>query len=219
MLRMRFEKSGNGVWISHLDLMRVLQRAFRRAGLQVRHTQGFNPHPFVSIALPLPVGMSSRCELLEFELDGPPVPLDELPSRMNAVLPAGVRCLEAWEGGKKLRELIWLRTRTVLEYDNGVPSGLLTVLTDLFARETLTVEKKTKNGIKEVDIKPMLHSLEVRRLDENRAVLEAVVQAQDPPLNPELLVKAIARYAPEYAPDFSKSGRIALYDARFKEFR
>lgn len=218
MLRMRFQKDGNGIWISHLDLMKVMQRAFRRAGLQIRHTQGFNPHAFVSIALPLPVGTSSQCELLEFELDVP-VSLNDLPSRMNAVLPDGIRCLEAWEGGKKLRELSWLRTRTVLEYDNGVPDGLLPALTALFARETLPVEKKSKSGMKEVDVKPMLHSLEARLLDENRAELEAVVQAQDPPLNPELLVKAIARYAEAFSPDFAKSERLEIYDACFKIFR
>ncbi len=218
MLRMRFQKDGNGIWISHLDLMKVMQRAFRRADLQIRHTHGFNPHAFVSIALPLPVGTSSQCELLEFELDSP-VSLNELPLRLNAVLPDGIRCLEVWEGGKKLRELVWLRTKTVLEYDGGIPEGLLPALTALFSRETLPVEKKSKGGMKEIDVKPMLHSLEPRLLDENRAELEAVVRAQDPPLNPELLVKAIARYAEAFSPDFSKSERLEIYDAGFKIFR
>lgn len=59
MRRMLFEKYRNGIWISHLDLMRVFQRAFRRAGLPLQHTQGYNPHAFVSIALPLSVGTAS----------------------------------------------------------------------------------------------------------------------------------------------------------------
>ena len=53
MPRALFEKTGNAVWISHLDLMRVFQRAFKRCGLHLKHTQGFNPRPSVSIALPL----------------------------------------------------------------------------------------------------------------------------------------------------------------------
>lgn len=219
MLRMLFEKSGNGIWISHLDLMRVFQRAFRRAGLQVRHTEGFNPHAFVSIALPLSVGTASRCEILEFELDGPDVPLDKLPERLNAVLPAGVRCLEAYQGQRKLKELVWLRTETVLEYDGGLPDGLSSELTALFERETLVVEKKSKSGLTNIDIMPMLHRLEVRIADGQRAVLEAVVQAQNPPLNPDLLVKAIGIYLPKYAPDFAKNTRLEIYDANFVIFR
>ena len=62
MPRILFEKKGNAVWISHLDLMRLFQRAFKRAGLPLTHTQGFNPRPSVSIALPLSVGVESNCD-------------------------------------------------------------------------------------------------------------------------------------------------------------
>lgn len=69
MLRALFQKTGNAVYISHLDLMRLFQRAFKRAGLPLTHTQGFNPRPSVSIALPLSLGVESQCELLDFELE------------------------------------------------------------------------------------------------------------------------------------------------------
>jgi radical SAM-linked protein len=65
MLRALFEKTGNAAYISHLDLMRVFQRSFKRAGLPLTHTKGFNPRPSVSIALPLSVGVESCCELLD----------------------------------------------------------------------------------------------------------------------------------------------------------
>lgn len=68
MSRLLFEKTGESIYISHLDLMRVFQRAFRRAGLLLRHSQGFTPRAIVSIALPLALGTESRCELLDFEL-------------------------------------------------------------------------------------------------------------------------------------------------------
>ena len=55
MLRLRYEKLGNARWISHLDMMHMLQRCFLRAGMSLRHTEGYHPHAFVSIALPLPV--------------------------------------------------------------------------------------------------------------------------------------------------------------------
>ena len=70
MPRLLFEKMGTSIWMSHLDLMRLFQRSFKRAGLQLSHTNGYNPRPSVSIALPLSVGVESHCELLDFDLVG-----------------------------------------------------------------------------------------------------------------------------------------------------
>ena len=63
--RIQFIKTDRARYISHLDLMRTFQRAFLRAGIPIKHTEGFNPHAFVSIPLPLSVGYSSACEVLE----------------------------------------------------------------------------------------------------------------------------------------------------------
>ena len=86
MPRALFEKTGNAVWMSHLDLMRVFQRAFKRAGLPLTHTQGFNPRPSVSIALPLSVGVESGCELLDFDLEGEKIPNEQILQRLNLSL-------------------------------------------------------------------------------------------------------------------------------------
>ena len=59
MNRLLFEKTGDAVYLSHLDLMRVFQRAFKRADIMIWHSQGFSPRAYVSIALPLSVGASS----------------------------------------------------------------------------------------------------------------------------------------------------------------
>ena len=64
--RRLFAKEGDAIWISHLDLMRVFQRAFRRAGMLLRHSQGYTPHAYVSILLPMSVGVSSQCEVLDY---------------------------------------------------------------------------------------------------------------------------------------------------------
>ena len=82
--RLLFSKTGRAKYISHLDLMRTFQRAFARAHIQIKHTEGFNPHPFVSIALPLSVGYSSQCEILEFGLMGD-MPYDQVPELLTAV--------------------------------------------------------------------------------------------------------------------------------------
>ena len=87
--RLLFSKTGRAKYISHLDLMRTFQRAFARAKIAIKHTEGFHPHPFVSIALPLSVGYSSECEILEFGLlEG--TPYETVPQRLTAAMPEGI---------------------------------------------------------------------------------------------------------------------------------
>ena len=121
MHRLLFEKTGNAVWISHLDLMRVFQRAFKRAGLPLTHTQGFNPRPSVSIALPLSVGVESVCELLDFELDGVSTTCTDMRDRLNGALIEGVRVREVYDTGRKLKELSYLHCAVTFEYDSSIP--------------------------------------------------------------------------------------------------
>ena len=123
MPRALFEKTANAVWISHLDLMRLFQRAFKRAGLPLTHTQGFNPRPSVSIALPLSVGIESRCELLDFELEGEKVPGEEILRRLNENLVDGIRILEVYDDFSKIKNLAYLDCVLTLEYDSGIPAA------------------------------------------------------------------------------------------------
>ena len=102
--RLLFSKTGRAKYISHLDLMRTFQRAFSRAGIQIKHTEGFNPHPFVSIALPLSVGYSSQCEILEFGLVGG-ASYEEVPARLTAAMPEGIIIHSCYPAERKLKEL------------------------------------------------------------------------------------------------------------------
>lgn len=219
MLRLLFEKKGNAIWISHLDLMRLFQRAFKRAGLMLTHTQGYNPRPSVSIALPLSVGVESCCELLDFELEGETVSCDEICSRLNDALVEGVRVLRVYEDGYKLKHLAYLDTQLELEYDGGVDEKTADSIRALFAREQLTVEKKGKNGITQQDIIPMIRSLDLTKKDDNTLRLSARICCQNPSLNPMQLAAAIERYLPEFAPDFTRCCRVELYDTEEKIFR
>ena len=219
MPRLLFEKTGNAVWISHLDLMRVFQRSFKRAGLPLTHTQGFNPRPSVSIALPLSVGVESVCELLDFELDGENVSCEEICARLNTALVPGVRVLQVYDSGRKLRDLALLHCTVTLEYDNNIPENTEEVLCGLFASEQLIVPKKGKNGVQDQDIIPMIRSLEMERAGEKELILDAVVCCQNPTLNPMQLVAAIDRYCPEYKPNFAKCKRLEIFDNTMTIFR
>lgn len=219
MPRLLFTKTGDAVWMSHLDLMRLMQRAFKRAGLPLKHTQGYNPRPSVSIALPLSVGVESVCELLDFDLDGETVSCEEITSHLNNALIPGVQVLQTYENGRKIKDLALLSCEITLEYDNGVPEEAVDWIGALFTRESLTVEKKGKNGMTQQDIIPMIRQIGLAQMDEKTLVLGALVCCQNPSLNPMQLVVAIQAYAPEYAPNFAKCRRIEIYDANEKTFR
>ncbi len=217
MSRILFAKEGDGVWISHLDTMRLFQRAFRRADVAIRRTGGYSPRDHVSIALPLSVGVESRCELLEFDAQG--ADLAALPALLNATLPVGIRVLDAYESARSVKEIAWLQCEIDLEYDQGVPEGASAAIAGLLRGGQVLVEKKTKKGMAEIDIRPMLHALEVRDGESGVLTLCCTVHAQEPSLNPALLVAAIERYLPEDRPDFSKIRRLSLLDAQFAPFR
>ena len=219
MPRLLFEKTGSAVWMSHLDLMRLFQRAFKRADLPLKHTQGYNPRPSVSIALPLSVGVESVCELLDFELDGLSVPCDEITERLNRSLVEGVKVCKTYLDGRKLRDLALLDCKINLEYDRGVPYGAESALQDLFARGSVTVTKKTKNGMQDQNIIPMIRNLQVLRVDDHCLALHARICCQNPTLNPTQVVAAISNYLPEYVPDFSKCKRLEIMDMQEEIFR
>ena len=219
MPRVLFEKTGNAIFISHLDLMRLFQRAFKRAGLPLKHSQGFSPRPFVAIALPLSVGVESKCELLDFELDGESTPCDEIARRLNAALVDGVVVREVYEEGKKIKHLAYLSCVVTLEYDRGIPNNAGAQIADLFRRESLTVTKKGKNGMTEQDIIPMIRKLDVVKTDDNTLELHALVCCQNPSLNPMQLAAAIDAYLPELSPDFAKCRREEIFDGSETIFR
>lgn len=219
MPRLLFEKTGSAVWMSHLDLMRLFQRAFKRAGLPLTHTQGFNPRPSVSIAMPLSVGVESQCELLDFDLDGVRVDAEQILNRLNRVLVGGVQVLKVYDDGLKIRHLAFLECEVTLEYDSGVPAEAENKISALFAGEDISVEKKGKNGVSQVNIAPMIKKLTARRTDDNTLVLHALVCCQNPTLNPALLVSAVEHYLPELKPDFSKCKRLEIYDTNETVFR
>ena len=294
MPRLLFTKEGVAIWSSHLDLMRALMRSFRRAGIDLKHSQGFTPHPELSILMPLSVGVESQCEIAEFTLaEGCAIPAADIPARLNPVLPAGIRALDCWEGGQKAGKLAWLRARLTLTYDaaadaaegsgirdqgsgdggNGFlaplemtgegadSSPLCSALNDrvealraLFARSSLVVEKHSKKGPVELDIIPMIRELTVSAAgggaldaplvpmrnddadgengflaplemtegempDGDSLTLEALVAAQNPTLNPLLLVTAIEIHLPDCKPDHVQCRRLELYDGNGRVFR
>lgn len=217
-LRLIFAKEGRAVYISHLDLLRTFQRVFLREGLVLRHSQGFHPHPIVSFALPLPVGQSSVCEVLDFEvtenMDG-----RDLPERLNPFMPDGIRALDCYVLQRPVRDLQKLEAEVELLYDAGVPAGAAKEIEALLTGESLVIQKRTKRKeLADIDIRPMLHSLTVEER-EGSLLLHVVVSAQNPGLNPALLANAVETYLPALKADFVRVRRLQLLDGEDRIFR
>lgn len=219
MPRALFEKTGMAAYISHLDLMRLFQRGFKRAGLPLTHTHGFNPRPSVSIALPLSLGVESVCELLDFDLETGGYSCEDILARLNQSLTEGVRILKVYDNGSKIKNLAYLSCDIILEYDAEIPADTAAKIRTLFASDELIVEKKGKNGMTEQNIAPMIRSLSVDVLSAHEIRLNTSICCQNPSLNPAQLPAAISKYLPELMPDFVRICRREIYDTNNEIFR
>ena len=216
-LRLRFSKTGRAVYISHLDLMHTMQRAVSRAGYELKYSEGFNPHPQISIALPLSVGAESVCEIMDFRLRQD-ADIKEIPARLTAVMPEGICVTECYEQTRKVAELKYLEIEGVFEYDDRDTAQMAEKLRAFYAADEIVITKKTKRGMGESDIKSAIRSIEFLP-GEGKVSVKAVISAQEPTLNPELLADALRQKAPELAPDFAKFRRIETFDAQMKLYR
>ena len=218
--RLLFTKNGRACYISHLDLMATFQRVFLRAEVPVWQTQGFNRHAYVSIVLPLSVGYSSDCEILEFNLGEGMDPAD-VPARMNARMPEGIRVLRCYPIERPIKRLAVIDWTVTMEYDRGVPAQAAEQIRTLLARESLVVQKKSKKakrGYTEIDLIPMIHLWEMTP-EADRITVRAQLMAQNPGLNPSIVMDTIRARCPGAAPDFVRYHRNEILDGNGKIFR
>ncbi|NLK70463.1 MAG: DUF2344 domain-containing protein [Clostridiales bacterium] len=150
-MRVVFEKKGRAKYISHLDLNRCMQRIFKRSGLPVWYTEGYNPHVYIMFALALSLGFESSCEVMDLKLTEE-IPLDEVKERLNNVLPEGIKVLMVYKPVKKHTEIALAEYNIHIEGDG---ESLLSELDKFLSKNKILVEKKTKRkGVTTVDIKP-----------------------------------------------------------------
>lgn len=217
-VRLLFSKKGKAKYLSHLDLMRTFQRVFLRAGLALRHTEGFNPHPYMNFALPLSLGIESVCELVDFDLTDH-TELTLLPEIINKRMPEGIEALKAYEPEKKFTEIKWQEVEGLFVYDKGIKERAAEDLMGLFGKKELIISKKSKKGYADTDIAPLVHHISMINKSREELTIHCVLAAQNPSLNPENLITAIHTHLPEYAPDFASFRREDVYDVNHRRFR
>ncbi len=174
----RFEKGDKVRFLSHLDIQRTLQRSLRRAQIPMAYSQGFNPHPLISFATALSVGVTSSCEWFDLKLEKD-MPEQEFMDRMNEALPEGFRILEVKKAEDKLKTLstmmVAAKSLVKLSFENGYDYEKLLKAVDELMSGEIIVMKKTKSGAeKQVDIRPLILELSAMKLNDNEALLTVV---------------------------------------------
>jgi radical SAM-linked protein len=183
-IRIVFTKNDEAAYISHLDLMKSLQRSFCRAKLPVKYSEGFNPHICMSILSPLSTGYRSQYELCDLELTCDEMPVNVKES-LNEVLPTGIRVVEAYPSsdGKKVSEIKFSKFEIFMDGGNAEQ------LSQVF-NEPVYFEKKSKRGSKEVNALDYIK--EISFVDCTEGVMcTCVLSAGDDPLNPSYIVSIL----------------------------
>ena len=237
-IRVRYLKTGKAKYISHLDLMTTMQRAFIRSGFRLKYSEGFNPHPYISVALPLPVGCGSVCELMDIglhdeeqakeiqadKIQAKEILADEIKNRVNQSLPEGICISEVYASDRKFSDISWIDISGEMVYDNVAPAGARERLAALFSRGSIIIEKKTKRGLGKIDVAPHIRDISVFNGDAegdegNTIMLTVKVSASNPTINTDNVMSIINSGDEPLRPDYAVFTRLKLFDEELIEFR
>lgn len=192
-LRIRFAKRGSLQYISHLDLVRTFTRLLIRSGLPVWYTEGYHPIPKLTFAMSLSVGVESQSEFLDVRLVQAREP-EECRLALQAVMPPELEILEAYFPTSKFSEIAYSVYHMEIRTETGLEGGIERLRSCLDAPQLL-IEKRTKSGPKQIDIKGQIRSCTLTMTEDN-LVLDATLCAGSADfLNPELLIRYLKENA------------------------
>ena len=209
---LKYGRDSRVKFISHLDFVRCFHRAVRRSSLNFEFSQGFNPHPVMTIAQPLPVCVTSESEYMKvgFVTD---LSEDGIRAELESVMPPGFFVY----GVKKLQaKEIDLTKINMAEYITEVECSSPCDAHKLLEFSELIVPKKTKSGVKDSDIRPHIFSLEVLGFKDSVMTIKMRVSCgSEYNLKPETVVLAMEKYLDGFSYDFIMSHRkTMLIDGR-----
>lgn len=199
-VRATFEKRRRAKYISHLDLMRCMQRAFRRAGVPIWFTEGFNPHAYLMFPLALSLGCESGCECMDFRIDGD-MPMQEAMERLNRVLPPDLQILAVAAPVRKHTDIAF--ADYAVRLDSAQPEEFRRAWDAFLAQPEILVEKKTKRGTAQVDVKAQAQIQDVQTAADGIVLKLRMPAGTSVNVNPNLLTDAFLAWLPEHAPAVS----------------
>ena len=216
-VRIWFKKDLECRYISHLDLNRTMLRALHKSRVPIWHTEGFNPHPFATFPLPLSLGFRGINECMDVKLEDDNYSFKEIIPKLNACLPMGIRVFDVTEVIMKAGKVAYASFTIRISEASTPSSAICADLRKLFSKDTIEVEKKSKRGMKTVDIKQGIKSFEIKEMLDC-AVLEIVLSAgSSDNVNPNLIITALeAETGLEYELDITRND---LYNSEMELFR
>ena len=203
-IRLRFSKQGQMKFIGHLDMVRYFQKVMRRSEVDVAYSEGFSPHQKMSFAAPLSVGVLSRGEYFDLEVNSTESSKVML-ERINAQNAEGVEVLSY----KLLPDDAKNAMSVVAGADYKVYTDLFNqnMLDAFMNQDQIIVLKKTKKSEKEVDIKPLIYNIKL----EDDGIFMQVAQGSASNLKPDLVMDAFAKFAQGTLPAYVTYERIDMY--------
>ena len=180
LIRVKYKKEDEMIFISHLDLQRLLQRAFRRAKINLSYSEGFNPHPKMSYGNALALGVESQGEYVDIEIEDD-IEVKEFLERINEQLPDGIKFVKGQEIDPKTPSLssIIVYGEYIFNIDLEVHLSKEFVksrVLNLVKSKEIIITKKNKKGKKvEVDIRPMIRNFDLVSLDDNRVTFVSTI--------------------------------------------
>ena len=197
-------KRGESIkYVSHLDFVRVFGRAFRRAELPIAYSEGFNPHPLLTFALPLSVGYTSECELMEFVMEKE-LETEEIKERLQNAMPGGIEIMDVYKGKTRMKKLD--NALYIVKAEN-LPDDLESFL----SLESILIEKKTKSGIKESDIRGDIKNIALKD-----GCFEMLLSAGSRAnLKPEVVINAMNKYIDGYSAGECEYHRKQILDGEY----
>lgn len=203
---LKYSRGDEVKYISHLDFVRMFHRSVRRSGLPMSFSQGFNPHPIMTVAMPLSVGVTSDSEYMKIGFEGE-FSEDEIKTALNSALPKGFSVLRAKKTEGKELDFSKL-DRAEYTVTAEMKRECTPDIKKLFENEKILVMKKSKSGVKEADIKPYIHNLEITESDGRFITFSMCVAAGNIyNLKPETVLDAITKYQPEFEVEFASVHR------------
>ncbi|WP_394522110.1 TIGR03936 family radical SAM-associated protein [Lacrimispora sp. JR3] len=203
-LRIKFSKHGPVKFIGHLDVMRYFQKAIRRAGIDIKYSEGFSPHQIMSFAAPLGVGLTSNGEYMDIEVNSM-TDTKTLMDQLNAAMVDGIHILECRileERAKNAMSLVAAADYTLTFREGKQPEdkdGFFKGLEAFINQPQIVIMKKTKKGEKEVDIKPGIYQLSVN----DETIFMKVSAGSADNLKPDLVMEAYYNFLGLPLPEFA----------------
>ena len=209
-VRIWFKKIDESVYISHLDLNRTMLRAVTASGLDVWYTEGFNPHPFITFALPLSLGVTGLRESMDMRLMSS-IDKKNIMDGLNRYLPESIKVFDVSDPVMKPKDIASAEFKII--FDEDVSEDL----SSFFNREHIVTDKKTKSGIKQVDLKQKIIKYDVLKEQECCCLLINLPAGSVENIKPMLLLDKFREHLGREV--FFEITKINLYNEKTEIWR